>query len=601
MVSAMHFGVTVDQTLWKPLSDYATGRTSSAPPQFDAWLQSAVTTANTLHFFHWELEFPEVFFNRYGHPKGSNAGFNVVIGNPPYVRQEELGVFKPYFAAKYPETYDGVADLYIYFYQQGLHLTREGGRMSYIVTNKWMRSGYGQSLRTFFAQTGALERIVDFGHAPIFEDADVFPCILILDKPQRQIGENIPERQVQVLNFPREELSRMVQEKQSLSGYIREQSHSLPHSRLSSAAWNIEVSAVDDLLAKIRLMGIPLTEFSGVKPTYGIKTGLNEAFLIDTSTKNRLVRADPRCAEIIKPCLRGQDIKRWSPEWAELWMIMLKSSSDYSWSWGNATDITKAEVLFQQAFPSLYNHMKPLEERLRNRQDKGRYWWELRPCAYYHLFEQPKIITQDLATYSWFGFDNQGFYSVNTCYIWPTTDLYMLGWLCSPIAWWICHRMLQHSINDTLRMFGEQAKNLPIAPPTDEIRTETEQAVARLIAMTRASHEARQLLLDWLRIEFEVQEPGKLLENFTELDLQAFVDEVRKRRPRTAKKLTPAALKALRDGYGEQIMPLQQDKTEVVALEYRISDLINSTYNLTAEEIALLWATAPPRMPLPSP
>ena len=263
IVSATHFGVIVDQTLWKPLSDYATGRTSIAPPQFDAWLQSAVAVADNLHFFHWELEFPEVFFNRYGNHKGADAGFDVVIGNPPYVRQEELGPFKPYFAATYPETYDGVADLYIYFYQQGLQLTRVGGRMSYIVTNKWMRSGYGQLLRGFFAQTGALERIVDFGHAPIFEDADVFPCILVLDKPKLQNEENMPERQVQVLNFPREELNRIVQKKQSLNGYIHEQSHSLPHSRFSSAAWNLESSAVDDLLAKIQQVGIPLTEFAG--------------------------------------------------------------------------------------------------------------------------------------------------------------------------------------------------------------------------------------------------------------------------------------------------------------------------------------------------
>ncbi len=164
------------------------------------------------------------------------------------------------------ETYDGVADLYVYFYQQGLHLTRAGGRMSYIVTNKWMRAGYGQPLRTFFAQAGALERIVDFGHAPIFEDADVFPCILVLHKPlpaEEQAPQ--PEPQVQVLNFPREELSRIVQQKQSLDGYIHEQSHSLPHSRFGATAWNLEGSAVNDLLAKIQRVGVPLTEFSRCK------------------------------------------------------------------------------------------------------------------------------------------------------------------------------------------------------------------------------------------------------------------------------------------------------------------------------------------------
>jgi hypothetical protein len=276
----------------------------------------------------WSIE---IKFDRYGQHKGDKAGFDVVIGNPPYVRQEELGPFKPYFAAKYPQTYDGVADLYIYFYQQGFQLTHAGGRMSYIVTNKWMRSGYGLPLRTFFAQTGALERVIDFGHAPIFEDAEVFPCILVLNKPHQRDEEEVTERQVQVLNFPREELSRIVQAKHSLGGSIRAQSQSLPHSRFSSAAWHLEASVVENLLTKIRRVGVPLTEFVGVKPYRGVLTGLNEAFLIDTPTKNRLVREDPRSAQILKPYLRGQDIKRWSPQWAGLWMIALKSSGDYEW------------------------------------------------------------------------------------------------------------------------------------------------------------------------------------------------------------------------------------------------------------------------------
>ncbi len=599
VVSATHFGVTIDATHWKSLADYATGRGTIAVPQFEDWLQSADVAAKAYRFFHWELEFPEVFFDRHGQPKGSAAGFDAVLGNPPYVRQEELGPFKAYFAAAYPETYDGVADLYVYFYQQGLRLTRVGGRMSYIVTNKWMRAGYGQPLRTYFAQEGALERIIDFGHAPIFEDAEVFPCILVLEKPQPQTEQpQAQERQVQVLTFPRAELDRVIKQQASLGSYVQEHSQSVAQSRFSSAAWNLDTSAVDDLLKKIRRVGVPLAEFAGVKPYRGVLTGLNEAFLIDTPTKERLVREDPHCAEIIKPYLRGQDIKRWSPEWAGLWMIVLKSSGDYSWPWSNATESTAAEESFQQTFPSVYIHMKSLEERLRIRQDHGRYWWELRACAYYSLFEQPKIITQDLATYSWFCFDQQGFYSVNTCYMWPTTDLYILGWLCSPTAWWILHRTLQHGINDTLRLFGEQTQTLPIAPPTDALRAEIEHIVTRLIDITRASQGIRQLMLDWLFTEFHVQEPGKQLDNFVELDRQAFVDEVRKRRPKAAGKLTPATLKALQAGYAEQIIPIQQYKTEAATLERRLHDLVNAAYGLTEEDVALLKATAPPRMPL---
>jgi hypothetical protein len=292
--------------------------------------------------------------------------------------------------------------------------------MSYIVTNKWMRAGYGEPLRAFFAKEGVLERIVDFGHAPIFEDADVFPCILVLEKPMpllEQYGQT--ERQVQVLHFPREDLGQATRNKGGLARYIEEHSHNLSHSRFGSTPWNLEVSAVDDLLAKIRRVGVPLSEFAGVKPYNGIKTGLNEAFLIDTPTRNRLIRDDPRSADVIKPYLRGQDIKRWSPQWADLWMIVLKSSSDYTWPWSDAVDAAAGEELFQKTFPSLYGRFKPLEEKLRTRQDRGRFWWELRACAYYRIFEQPKLMYQEIQFHLSYCFDSRNLFSNNKVFFLP--------------------------------------------------------------------------------------------------------------------------------------------------------------------------------------
>jgi hypothetical protein len=599
LVGATHFGLTVESALWKSLADYATGRISIAPPQFDSWLQAAAAFAAQYHFFHWELEFPEVFFNRHGQLKGASAGFDVVIGNPPYVRQEELGQFKPYFAAMYPETYRGVADLYVYFYQQGLRLIRVGGRMSYIVTNKWMRAGYGEPLRAFFAKEGALERIIDFGHAPIFEDADVFPCILVLEKPMpllEQYGQS--ERRVQVLNFPRENLGQATRNKGSLARYINEHSHNLSHSRFGSTPWNLEVSAVDDLLSKIRRVGVPLVEFASIRPYRGVLTGLNEAFLIDTPTRNRLVRDDPNANEILKPYRRGQDIKRWSPQWAGLWMIVLKSSSDHSWPWSNETDAAKAEGIFHQTFPSLYQHLKPLEEKLRNRQDRGRYWWELRACAYYEVFDQPKIMHTDITWRPQFAFSDSTAYLLNTAYMWPTDDLYLLAVVNSPLLWAYMWRNAMHGKDEALRLIYSFIETLPIAPPSEVIRAEVVQAVSRIIQITRTNYEAGQLVLDWLHTEFDVQEPGTHLANVTELDVNAFVEEVRKRRAKTTGKLTPASLKDLQAGYAEQVVPIQRDRAEAIVLERKLSDLINAAYGLTPEEIELLWTTAPPRMPL---
>ncbi|MEG4492464.1 Eco57I restriction-modification methylase domain-containing protein [Microcoleus sp. D3_18_C4] len=544
--------------------------------------------------FDWQAEFPQIF---------ADGGFDVVIGNPPYVRQELLSPIKPYLQANY-ESYNSVADLYTYFYELGLNILKPGGVLSYIVTNKWLRSGYGEPLRKFFASQGLLEQIIDFGHAPIFEDADTFPCIVAVRKPNASLciseteseiepGKSEPNSPVIVCPVPREYLAKI-----NLTQYVQQHGYQISRDRFTANAWSLEPPAVDDLMQKIQRVGVPLKDFAGVKPYRGILTGLNEAFLIDEATKNSLVQADPKSAEIIKPLLRGQNIKRWSPEWENLWIILLKSSSDSVWPWSTAND--KAEEVFAQTFPSVYKYMKPMQEKLSKRSDQGRYWWELRSCAYYNVFQEPKIITQDLATYSWFCFVSQEIYPVNTCYLWPTGNFYMLGWLCSPITWWICHHTLQKGINDTLRMFREQVETLPIAPPTDSIRAEVEPIVSRLIEIAKTNQETHRDVLQWLEITYLIDKVGQKLEDFSALSFAEFVAEIRKRMPKTKSSdpLGVAGLKAVRETYNEYAPAIQSRKAEALRLEHRLSDLVNQAYGLTPEEIDLMWKTAPPRMPI---
>jgi len=586
LATATSFGVEVDRSLWRPLADYVTRGGIAAPPQFEAWLRASEETARERRFFHWELEFPEVFFDRQGRPLGEDAGFDAVVGNPPYVRQEALGDLKPYLKEAYPETYHGVADLYVYFYQQGLRRLRRGGRMGYIVTNKWLRAGYGEPLRGYFSETGALEEIVDFGHAPIFPDADVFPCIVILQKPRDTAND-----EVRVAEFPREALKEGV----DLAGFVRDHAHAVPKKRFGGAAWSLETSAVDGLMAKVRERGVLLAGYAGVKPLYGIKTGLNEAFLIDTSVKERLVREDPRSAEVIKPYLRGQDIKRWSPEWQGLWMILLKSGGDHPWPWSDAGD--NAEEIFRQMYPSLHAHMKPLETKLRKRQDKGRFWWELRSCAYYDAFEQQKIIHTDITWRPQFAVVSKPTYLLNTAYLWPTDDPWLLAVVNSPLLWSYMWRNATHGKDEALRLIYSFTGTLPIAPPTDEMQGEAEEAVGRLISLSGVEREARRDTLEWLRVEFGVGKPGQKLEDFVALDADAFVEEVRKRRPKDEGRLTPGSLRDLRAAYEEGAVPVREARAEAARLEKHLSNLVNTAYDLTPEEVDLLWSTAPPRMP----
>ncbi len=233
-----------------------------------------------------------------------------------------------------------------------------------------------------------LEEILDFGHAPVFEDADTFPCIIVAHRRAPAASEAAPLDRV--CPIPRDRPAEL-----SLDNYVHEHGFPVPWSRYGAGPWSLEPPEVDGLMQKIRERGVPLAELVGAKPLYGIKTGLNEAFLIDDATRAALIRDDPACADIIKPYLRGQDIKRWSPAWQGLWMIVLKSSADFDWPWSAAGE--NAESVFARTFPSLYRHMKALEERLIARQDRGRFWWELRSCDYYRAFDEPKIVHTDIA------------------------------------------------------------------------------------------------------------------------------------------------------------------------------------------------------------
>jgi hypothetical protein len=538
--------------------------------------------------FNWQAEFPNVF---------ATGGFDVVIGNPPYVRQELLSPLKPYLQAHY-ESYDGVADLYTYFYEKGVKILKSGGVLSYIVTNKWLRAGYGEPLRQFFSKNSVFEQIIDFGHAPIFEDADTFPCIVVVQKPVQSVASETeevvkPELQSPVLicPVPREKLSDI-----NLTQYVQQEGYTVPWSRFTAEAWSLEPPAVDELMQKIKDVGVPLKDFAGVKPYRGVTTGFNEAFLIDEATKNQLIKADKKSAEVIKPYIRGRDVKRWNPEWQNLWMIFARRGFDIN------------------AYPAIKAHFNQYREQLEPRPEDwdtdkngawsgrkpGNYqWYEIQDTTdYWQIFEQAKIIWQDLGFHSRFCLGSSGLLAEATCFVLATSDSWLLSVLNSPLMWSWLWRNTIHGKDEALRLKNIYTETIPIVPPTDEIGAEVEPIVSRLIEITKANQEAYRDVLYWLLIEQGIEKPGQKLEDFAILDADAFVQEVKKRKPKSAGGLSPAALKAVRQVYSDCTPEIQSRKTEALTLEHRLSDLVNQAYGLTPEEIDLMWKTAPPRMPI---
>jgi hypothetical protein len=516
-------------------------------------------------------------------------GFDVVIGNPPYVRHELLTKYKDHWKQKF-ECYDGVADLYVYFFERGISVLKPGGRLGFIVSNKWLKAGYAERLRSHLATSTAIERIVDFGHAPIFPDADAFPCILSARKLTNGEAPD-PTHEVAVTQFPREELK-----KSDVPVYVAQHSATFPQKRLTKVGWSLETGGADELFEKMRAIGVPLAQYAGAYPLYGIKTGYNEAFLVDTPTRDRLVHKDPSSTHIFMKFLRGQDISRWTPEWGGLWMIALASSGDHDWPWSRCSD-GEAERVFAASYPALFEHFKSKEDRLRKRSDQGKFWWELRSCAYYDKFTKPKLVYQVIQFHPSYAIDDAGHLGNDKTFFLPTRDTWLIATLNSPLMWWHNWRHLTHLKDEALSTISDQLVRIPIAKPHPGHAEQADALVERLVAGNCASHLQRDAVLDLLRIQYGIDKPGNSLTDMTSLSSDEFVREILKRRPKKGATLSVSGQKDLRKLYETEVAPLRERKASMRADERSLSHLVNQAYGLTPADEKLLWETAPPRMP----
>jgi type I restriction-modification system DNA methylase subunit len=365
--------------------------------------------------FDWEKMFPGVFLR---------GGFSVVIGNPPYVRQETLGdLLKLYFQKNY-KVYQGAADLYAYFVERGVSLLQEGGIFSYIVANKWMRANYGQLLRAWLKEQ-CIEEIIDFGDLQVFQGATTYPCIIRITKSAPKTSFDVT--QVKTLNF------------QSLNDYVKENHYSVNQLALDDNGWSLTNEGTQALLDKLKGAGVPLGEYVSGKIYRGVLTGLNEAFVIDAQTRERLIAEDPKSLELIKPFLAGRDIKRYEPPVSDKYLIFSRHGV-------NIDDYPAIKEYLNQFKEMLMPKPKDWKgTEWRGRKPGAYQWYEVQDTInYYEEFEKPKIIVPAIVRSASYAYDRSGIYSNDKTSIIPTDDLYLLGVLSSKVA-----DVVIHSISST--------------------------------------------------------------------------------------------------------------------------------------------------------
>jgi len=364
---------------------------------------------NTINPFDWEGKggFPEIM---------KSGGFDVVIGNPPYVRQESLGdKFKNYAAIHY-HVFAGTADLYVYFFERSRQLLKTDGLFGMICSNKFMRANYGNALRDFLTRNTQLIQIIDFGELPVFKKAATFPAVFVT-------GNRVVKKQ----KFIYAAIKRL--DFKTLEEEVKTIGLNLDNRAISGGNWTLASKIEITIIDKIKKAGVPLGEYTDAHIYYGIKTGYNDAFVIDNKTRVRLIKENPRSREVIKPFVVGDDVRKYRINFRDQHLILIRKG------WTN-TKLKSGQKPFEclmDHYPAIAKYLLPFEAKAKQRYDQGDYWWELRACEYYDLFEQPKIMYPDIARESRLTFDINGLLCANTVYFIPVNDPYLLGVLNSKL------------------------------------------------------------------------------------------------------------------------------------------------------------------------
>ncbi|MEO8350928.1 MAG: DNA methyltransferase [Chthoniobacteraceae bacterium] len=520
--------------------------------------------------FDWHAAFPEVF---------AQGGFDVVVGNPPYIRQEWLAQFKPYWEQRY-RSYHGVADIFVYFFEQGIELLRPGGQLVFITSGSWVRGSFGAQLRKYLSANVRMVSMVDFGEFQPFEDAEMIrPSITIVEK-------DAPGGEMRLFKWltsgrPPETLS------DEIAGAPTVQSD-----RFGEDAWELEADNVLQLRSKLAGKHKTLHEFTGGNVLYGIKTGLNEVFVISGRQRDELIAADERSAEIIKPLIQGTHLRPWYVEDSAEFLIF-----------------TRRGICIED-YPAIRDYLAQFRARLEpkpsNWDDKQKWpgrkagaykWFELQDTVdYWEAFEQPKIVWPDISKLPRFSMDTSNRYLGNTGYVIPIDDYFLLGVLSSWATWFFISKTAQ-----PLRLRGDRWQYRLIAQfmepvPIPDAPEAERQAIAELArtcgAVAQERYQGQVKVQRRLVQAFDESSAGRLnqkAEAWWELTINPLGEALKQSFKLAA---NPMKNPRIADEWEPYLHEKRADQTRLtLALqdaEAELNERVNRLFALTPAEIELL-------------
>lgn len=406
----------------------------------------------------WMIEFPEVL-----NEEGTFVGFDVIIGNPPYISLEKLRRDSSVYAQMHRTDEDGHpgqktyktleprGDIYTLFVERGLHLLRKGGLLSYIIPNKWEKVMYGRPLRELFLTTN-LTDLIDFGDNQIFEDATTYTCIICMEK-KKQNGKLL----VSTIEKVNPEM---------LYESVEEQKETFDTTKMNDDIWVISSLNHFNTIKRLKAQMISLGNYVGEESYRGILTGLSKAFNISVAKANELITQDDCSKEILRPFLQGRGLVAYGKAEAGSYIIFTPKgftaqqmgidrkkqelpSEEEAWIW------------FKDNYPAIAAWLEQFKKEAKVRTDKGDYWWELRACAYYDKFAERKLFYQVFQTKPCFVYDESSTFCNNSMYFMTVPDKALLALLCSKVGWWLITEFCPR-IQNGAQLIWDNFRQIPI-------------------------------------------------------------------------------------------------------------------------------------------
>jgi hypothetical protein len=381
---------------------------------------------------------------------GAFCGFDAVVGNPPYVRQERFTGGKR--ALRGYAAYDGVADLYVYFLELAHRIARPGGRYCWIVPNKWMTAAYGAPLRRFLADARSVEGIVDLGRGlRVFDGVDAFPCVLWGTIGGAGALEAIAARDV-------------AHGLEVIAG-AGAGGDAIERTAWQDAPWHIDDARGAAQIHALETRWPALGELLAGRPARGLVTGCNAAFVIDADTRAQLIARDPASAELIRPFVKGRDVRAWTPADAARWILVVAHGTELARYPAIAAHLARFR---EQLEPKPAAHTGPWPGR-----KPGRYrWHELQdPVGALAAGRATRLLVQDIQSAAFCCIDPGDRVPDTTVWMLPTADPVILAILNSPVYWWYARRRFPPALGGAVRPKLDYLRRFPIAQPAPARRT----------------------------------------------------------------------------------------------------------------------------------